>query len=322
MTILSLIDVFVGPLTGVTWTADIGMHVVLTEPADFGATFVEVISGVRKPKRGQIRVQGADPSRSPAMRRRIATVLADEQAPDGRSLVSALRAEFRMRGIDLEPSDVLGAWGLEGWRDADPSRLDNAERRAVALATALSLPSAQLVGIVEPFSDVAQLSREQIRDHLVRASASACVVCTTAVPRDATELGGQVALAREGKLVSLEAPLAEPLSALSGYFMVTAARPRDLLRALVSDPAVFGIQWRGGAADQVLVWSPHGQRLAMAIVRAAFESRCGVRAITPASPSLDLVEAAHAGWAQAVREQAWWLGSRPETRPGLPWRTA
>ena len=322
MTSLTLSDVSEWPLVGLSWTAEVGMHVVLSDSMDFASTFVEVITGLRHTRTGAVRVGGIDPSRSPETRRRIVSVLAHERPLESRSVIESLRLEYSLRKIDLEPSGVLGAWQLDSWAHCDPRGLGTAEHRAVALASALSVPSPpSLLAVVEPFMDHGGLPRDRLRQRLVELSAETCVVCIAAVPRDAAELGGQVFLAERGRLTQIPAPVADPLSALAGYFVVAAARPRELVQALAVDPAVSGLQWAGSSEDQVLVWSPHGTRLARAIVQAAHNSRCGVKSITPASPSYELLEVAYAGWAQAVREQAWWLGSAiPGAPRGGPWR--
>jgi ABC-type sulfate/molybdate transport systems ATPase subunit len=300
------------------------MHVVLSDSEEFASTFMEVIAGLRRPKAGVVRVDEIDPNRSPQTRRRIASVLANERILESRSVIESLRLEYALRQVNLEPTSVLGAWQLESWSSRDPSSLRTVEHRAVALASALSMPSPlALLAVVEPFMDHGGLPRDRLRQRLVEISSETCVVCATAVPRDAVELGGRVYLGERGRLTQVPAPVAEPLSALAGYFVVSAARPRDLVQALAKDPAVSGVQWAGSPEDQVLVWSPHGKELALAIVRAAHSSRCGVKSITPASPSHDLLQVAHAGWAQAVREQAWWLASAtPGAFHGGPWRQA
>ena len=137
MTSLTLSNVSEWPLVGLSWTAEVGMHVVLSDSMDFASTFVEVITGLRHTRSGAVRVGGIDPSRSPETRRRIASVLAHERLLESRSVTESLRLEYSLRRINVEPSGVLGAWQLDSWSHRDPRRLGSAEHRAVALASAL-----------------------------------------------------------------------------------------------------------------------------------------------------------------------------------------
>jgi ABC-type taurine transport system ATPase subunit len=306
-TVVELDGVSEPPLRALQWRAGPGMHVLLAEGRDGAERVVELVSGLRRPRRGHVRVAGTDPARSPTTRRRIASLLVRETLIDAPSVRESLALELALRGAKLDAAAVLDDWGLGRLKTSRVSALEPAECRALGLATALSLPDPILLALVEPFADNAGLSRERIRQRLLALSEKTCVLCVTAVPRDAVELGGSLFLVRSAGLEPVTLPMAEPLASLFGYRVVSCARPRDLVAALAGEPAVAGLEWRDHAGDRVLVWGPDEQRLSLAVVRAARTSNAGLYSIVPARASLELVHAAQNGWARATQERAWWL---------------
>lgn len=296
------------PFSGLDWLAGRGMHVVLTAEDLGGELLVELLSGVRRPRRGRIRVAAADPSRSPGTRRRIASVLGREQLIEARTAQQAVEADLGLRRVHRNAAQVFDDWGLERLKAAKPSNLEPAETRALGLAAALSLPDPVLVALVEPFADNAGLPRERIRERLAALAQTTCVVCTAAVPKDALELGGSLHLIRSGGLEPMSLPMVEPLAGLFGYLVASCERPRDLVEALASEPAVAGLEWRDHAGDRVLLWGPDTEQLALAVVKASRSSGCGLQSLVPARASLELVHAARSGWARALHERAWWTG--------------
>ena len=140
MTSLTLRNVSEWPLVGLTWTAEVGMHVVLSDSTEFVSTFVEVITGLCRPKAGVVRVDAIDPNRSPQTRRRIASVLANERILESRSVIESLRLEYALRQVDFEPTGVLSAWQLESLSSRDPSSLRTAEHRALHSRCVLESP--------------------------------------------------------------------------------------------------------------------------------------------------------------------------------------
>jgi ABC-2 type transport system ATP-binding protein len=295
------------PFSALRWSAGQGMHVVLTDPGG-GELLAELVTGTRRPRRGRVRVAGRDPARSPSTRRSIVSLLAHEQLLEAQSVRMALELEFRIRGVRLDAAAVLEDWGLGRLSSAKPAELEPAERRGIRLAAALGLPDPALVALVEPFADNAALSRERIRQRLLALAKTSCVLCASATPRDAVELGGTAYLTRAGRLDPLAPPITEPLAGLFGYLVVSCDQPRALVGALAAEPDVAGLEWRDHAGDRVLVWGPNAEAVARAVVRGARSGHCGLKSIVVARASLELVRAAQSGWARAVHEQAWWLG--------------
>jgi ABC-2 type transport system ATP-binding protein len=321
-TIVELDGINEPPLSAPQWHLGPGLYVLLAE-VDAGAELlVELVSGLRRPRRGRVRVAGTDPARSAGTRGRIASLLGRETLIDAPSAQKSLELELAVRRVRLDAAAVLGEWGLERFKSSKVSELEPAQCRALALAAALSLPDPVALALVEPLADNAGLSRERIRHRLLALAQTTCVLCTTAVPRDAIELGGSIYLVRSGRVEQVSLPVAQPLADLFGYLEVACERARDLVEALAAQPAVSGLEWRDHAGGRVLVWGPSAEQLALAVVRASRASNAGLRSIVPARASLELVRAAQGGWARAVQERAWWMarGAGPPLGASAPHR--
>ncbi|MBN1606959.1 MAG: hypothetical protein JW940_10025 [Polyangiaceae bacterium] len=306
-TIVELDRVSEPPLAALEWRAGPGMHVLLAEVGAGAELLVELVSGLRRPRRGRVRVADTDPTRSPGTRRRIASLLARETLIDAPTALESLELELAIRGTKLDASAVLGEWGLDRLKTSRVSELEPAQCRALGLAAALSLPDPVVVALVEPFADNSGLPREKILQRLLSLAHKTCVLCATAVPRDAIELGGSISLLRSGGLEQVALPMAEPLAGLFGYLVVACERPRELVEALAGEPAVAGLEWRDHAGGRVLVWGPSAEQLALTVVRTSRAANTGLYSIVPARASLELVHAAQSGWARALQERAWWL---------------
>jgi ABC-type multidrug transport system ATPase subunit len=315
MALVDVVDVAEHPLVAFTYAADAGIHLFLADREAGAATLIELVSGVRRPRRGRVLVSGADPSRSPATRQRIGSVFHEEPAAEHTSVAAALRAEYRLRRVSIDANAVLEEWGLSRLALLPPAALDPGERRAVALVSALSLPEVTILAVAEPLHDIGGIPRGRVADRLREVAATACVFCTTAVPRDAAELGGTVSLLRQGRLAPAPMPFTEPLGALAGYLMIRCERPRDLVHALSENAAVSGVKWDESAGNQVFAWSDRAEPIALAVGQAIAQSRCGLISLSPARPSLDLLQTAQDSWTRAIYAQTAWMASRAVAPP-------
>src|SRR5690606_7241317 len=204
---LELRQVDAPPLRGIDLELAAGLHVVLGADADGSRELVEIVSGVRRPQRGTVRVLGRDPFRTPAVRRRIASLLAEEQLPHAATVEQLVGHALALHAQPA--SDALRALsdvGIEAWRARRPSSLDAHERRTVALAIALAQAPALLVAH-EPLARVAAVERGRVIERLnALAAKDTCVLCTTSSPRDALELADAVWLLEAGRLTRRPSP--------------------------------------------------------------------------------------------------------------------
>lgn len=306
MSELVLSGVWSPPLKNVTRPFPVGLHVVLGAPVDGTSELVEVCAGLRRLRRGQVRLDGQDPSDTPSLRQRIASLLANETGGaarrDVRSWVDELGqrrqfdagAELERFGFDLPLTRPLGS-------------LSVAERQALALALALGQPNPRLVLLHDPLRAAREPANEPVLER-VRELATRCIVLlTTPSIADARRLGGTLHVLERG--VFVRTPSHAWPSALTpgldAWLLVDCDRPRDLLAALAHSPDVEQARYDAGlAARRVQVRGSDLERLAVAVSRAGLAAGAGIRSLRLEVPDLEAVHGASAGLAHAAYRAA------------------
>ncbi|MEB2324228.1 MAG: hypothetical protein OZ921_17070 [Sorangiineae bacterium] len=310
MSVLGFAAVRGALLAGLDASFDAGHEVVLGAPSDGTAELAELAAGISAPARGQVRVAGADPRRDPATRRRIGALLADEPLPLGATVRLAVeRALAPRRGGAPAAEQALAACGLAAWGPRRTDTLSPEERRAVALALALAVPSPALIVLVEPLANLEGVDTNAVRALLdARAEQGACVLSLTASPRDADALGGTLSLLERGRIVR------RPTSALPRELspgspcelLVRSADARKLAALVIADARVNGVAWDElRAPNELRVRGADADALALAVMGAARDSGAALEALALVPPELELVRAATTGLAEAAREAAY-----------------
>ncbi len=308
MSHLSLAKVFAPGLLGATLEMDAGVHVVVGNREDGGAALVALAAGVLRPKRGSVLLDGTDPRKSPELRKRIGLLLAEEPVSSAPSVQAQLALSLSLRGDRASPESVLSAVGLEALAARRPSTLSSRERRAVALALATSLAEPLALALHEPLAHVATRRSNIVESLRAHAARGAVVLCTTASPRDAAELGGTVVLLDRGRFVRRPGlPLAEELAPGSGLTLsLRTSDPRKLAAALAGDEAVSAVELDEHAhPGQLRASGADPERLALAVATAAKRSATPITAIEPVMPSVDDARAATAALWRAAYENAY-----------------
>jgi len=309
---LELTLVSAPPLVGVSQRFEPGTHVVLGTPEDGIAALVALVSGITAPKSGRVRVADQDPRRAPAIRKRIGALLEAEERMPGRSVRDGVDRALRHHGGG-DGAQALAALGIDRWATRPARELSARERRSVALAVALAVPSPALIALHEPLADVPGVERASVLDALgERAAAGAVVLCTTASVRDALELGGSLSVAVRGRLVrQLAISAASELAPRAGTELLVHAEPmRPLIAALAADAATLSVRWSDREAPHQLAVSGAGlEQTATAVLRAARASGVRIRALAPALPGVHEVRAASVAIARAAYDEAYRLAA-------------
>ncbi len=285
-----------------------GLHLVVGAPADGSAELVELLAGVCAPRRGSVRVDGADVYRDPASRRRIGALLAVERLPGGDTVKRVVARVLALRGAaGGSATHVLEACGLAAWSSRRTGTLSPLERRAIALALALSVEDPRLLALFEPLAAGVERARvlASIREHVTRG---ACVVCVTGSARDAAEMSGTVWLLERGTFTRRpQPPLARDLApGIVPDLIVRTSDPRRLGARIAIDAAISGVDWDERVApNELRVRGVDPDAVALAVMRAAHEGDIHIDAITQTLPALELVQAATAGLARGAYDAAY-----------------
>lgn len=297
MTGLSLDRVWTGTLAGVSLELAGGLAVILGDASDGTASLVELCAGVSGPRRGRVRVGSVAPHASPALRRSIASLLADESGAgpgDVRSWAAALAA---LVGSSVER--VLD--GLSFPADRALCRLSNAERRELACALALAHPAPALVVLHDPLAACAPATRPALVDRLAELSRTSPVLVTTPSLADARLLGG-VSYRLDRGLLSEAARSAWPGSSSPGldvWLWVEADAPRKLVAALAEQSDVSELDFDEPRGGRLLLRGSDLERLCTAVARAAVGAGVELRLLRAAAEDLAALRAAATGEAAA-----------------------
>lgn len=126
-------------LTDVSFSVAAGEIFGVLGPNGAGkTTTVEIVSGLRRPDTGRVRVLGLDPhADGAAVRERIGVQLQETRLPDNLKVWEALDlyASFYRRPADW--AALLRTWGLEALRERRIGRLSGGQRQRLFIALAL-----------------------------------------------------------------------------------------------------------------------------------------------------------------------------------------
>ncbi len=313
MTVVVTERLSLAPLREISLELTRGRHALLGSSEETAA-LVDLLTGVRRPQRGTIRVAGRDPHRDPATRRRIGSLLHGEPPLVGRTVRAALTFTLGDRRA-VEPT--LDRLGLGSWADRDAARLSPGELRGVAWAVALATREPILVALWEPFAHTTGVSRTTALDELAALSEHCCVVCATSSVRDALALEGSVTVLSQGQVVSRQLALPGELApGRAPDFAVRTPRARELAAALLRSPDIAGVEWDGRTAPHLLkVRGRDAETAARTIVATARAESVPVESLTAADPSWVVVQTASHAALRAAREQER-RAPAPATSPG------
>ncbi len=315
MSALVLSGVYADDLLGAEISFESGLHVVLGRVSDGTAALVATISGLTRPRRGTVRVGPDDPWRAPAARARIGALLAVEPELSRGPVLAAVAEALALHGAPGPADRVLADAGISRLGKRRGDRLSAVDARAVALTIALEVPEPRLLALHEPLADVGSVDRRWALTRIAeRVQSGTCVVCTTASPRDAAELGGRVTLLDRGRFVRQPgAPLStELVPGLPAELRIRTPHPERLAALVSAARAVTGVRFdQDEHPGELRVRGAEVAPLSLAVIRAAREGGILVEAIEPTLPSLDEARAASVALWRAAYERAY-LAARPQ----------
>jgi ABC-type thiamine transport system ATPase subunit len=310
-----------GALLGADLELSPGRYVVLSHERESLRDLAALLAGREAPRSGRFTLDGVAPAATPATRRKIAALLAEESLPPGRSVQDCMTLALAARGET--PSDhavtLLADAGLAHLAGLSPRTLGQRELRSVALALALAHDSAELVVLHEPLATYvpAAFVLARLDAHTARG---AIAVCTTTSPADATALGGTWLCAELGRV---RATLGATPRLGAGPWQQVLIESRDARRLsqLLHDSAQ-GLATELGASSQSLkVTGPALDVTVQSIIALAREHGLDIQRIEAAVPPVEALLAARAGFArgayEASRASALGMTTTPsDTPPG------
>jgi len=278
---LTFDGVSAGPLLRIDARIGPGLTVISGDSPTALALLIGLMAGVERPRLGQVRLENADPHRSPEERRRTAALLAREALPPAPTVLRAVERVLAARGDGGSASRLLEASGLGSSARRRPSDLDPAEERALALAVALAHPAPRLLALYEPFHAGTAMTSDAIRSEVRRHAAAGVIVVVAALGVAPLRSLAANRLDLHGGFLGAARP---ELGLFRGSvsLRVRTPEPKRLVKALVDDTTLTGVHFDDIAAPgSVLVFGTDLELVAEALTRAAEASGAPIEGIVP-----------------------------------------
>jgi ABC-2 type transport system ATP-binding protein len=294
VTILSFDLVSHDELARVSAAFGSGTHVVLGMERDGTRTLVQLAAGMAEPSTGRVTLDGREPFAHADVRRRIASLCADERLPPARDVHRAFSTALRARGDARSNATLLDSAGLAHFPARRMADLSHREVRALALVLALSHPEPMLLALFEPLALTDILNEDFVLQALARVvSAGAVVLATASRVEDAARLGGAVSTLERGTWLD-SAASRTPLGQIT--LRVHSPDARRLAALLAEAPDVNAVEWAGGR--ELLVKGSDLERVAAQVARSARAEAIRIDALRYDPPSLYALSTARAGLAR------------------------
>jgi ABC-type thiamine transport system ATPase subunit len=297
--------VFQGAALGALRGADLellpGRYVALSSEREPLAELVSVLCGEEPPRRGSVRLDDAAPSSSPALRRKVASLLADEALPPADTVRSSVEKALSARGAPTtDAGKLLEEAGLAQLAQLRPTALGPRETRSVALALALGHESAELFALHEPLATLLPATHvlPRLDEHTSRG---AIVLAATTSPADATLLGGAWLCVELGRVRATPGPA--PRLGVGPWQQVSVETPdaRALAQLLHESPQ--GLSSELGASAQALkITGPALDVTVREVIALARAHGIELTRIEAAVPPVEALMAARAGFARGAYE--------------------
>ncbi len=295
MTELRLTHAFAHGLGPLNAQFSIGLSVVLgASPRDL-SSLCELLAGVRPPRQGHVTLDGEELGDRPSARRRVLSLLADEELLARSSVREALSEACTLRGSRPAVDGWLAEAGVADLGSRSPGNLSPDERRAAVLSLALGTEAAALVTLYEPLLLVPRVSERFLIEGCRRRAEQAVVVVLTTSIEHALRLGGAVFWLERGRI---EGPAEAAPGGLHWFTLsVRGGDAEALAGALAQDPDVGGVGFdRQRNAAELWVRGSDPERLAACIGRHAHTLGIALDTLRPALPTLESVLLSRAGW--------------------------
>lgn len=290
-----------GALRGADLELTPGRYVALSSEREPLADLVTVLSGRESPSRGQVLLDDAAPSASPALRRKVASLLAEEALPPAPTVLSSIEKALRARGAaPAGAAALLEAASLGQLGPQRPETLGARESRSVALSLALAHEGADLFALHEPLATLLPTAfvLSRLDEHTSRG---ATVLAATTSPADATLLGGAWLCVELGRVRATQGPA--PRLGVGPWQQVSVETPDARALAQLLHESPLGLSSELGASAQALkITGPALDVTVREIIALSRAHQIEITRIEAAIPPVEALMAARAGFARGAYE--------------------
>lgn len=159
--------------------------------------------------KGIIRLDGKDLNKTPVRKRQMAMVYQQfinypHLNVQDNVAFPLLRQKINKTEAISQAHEILKLVGLEGFESRMPSELSGGQQQRVALARAI-VKRARILLMDEPLANLDYKLREQLREEfprLLHNNAESVIIYTTTEPSEAMQLGDEMIVMHEGRIVA------------------------------------------------------------------------------------------------------------------------
>lgn len=290
-----------GALRGADLELAPGRYVALSSEREPLADLITILCGREAPSRGELRLDDATPSNAPALRRKVASLLAEEALPPAKTVRNSVEKALRARGgPPADAAKLLEEAGLSALLELRPEALGARETRSVALALALAHNAAELFALHEPLATLlpAAFVLPRLDDHTSRG---ALVLAATTSAADATLLGGAWLCVELGRVRGTSGPA--PRLGVGPWQQVSVETPNARALAQLLHESPHGLVSELGASAQALkVTGPALDVTVREVIALCRAHQIEITRIEAAVPPVEALMAARAGFARGAYE--------------------
>lgn len=278
-----------------------GRYVALSNEREPLSDLTTVLSGAEPPRNGRVLLDGASPAASPELRKKLASLLADETLPPTPTVRQSVAQVLAARGADpSRAASVLEGAELSRFVDVPTAALGARETRSVALALALAHESAELFSLHEPLATLLSpaLVLSRLDQHTARG---ALIVAATTSPADATLLGGAWLCIELGRVRATPGPTPRLGAGPWQQVLVESPDARTLVQLLHDSPQGLSSELSASGQSLKIV----GAALDVTVQEVARLARAHgieITRIEAAVPPVEALMAARAGFARGAYE--------------------
>jgi ABC-type transport system involved in cytochrome c biogenesis ATPase subunit len=292
-----------GALRGADLELVPGRYVALSSEREPLSDLVTVLCGREAPNRGDVRLDDASPAGSPATRRKVASLLAEEALPPAPSVRRSVEKVLGARGgVPSRATALLAEAQLATLAELRLDALGQRETRSVALALALDHSGAELLALHEPLATLlpASFVLPRLDEHTARG---AIVLAATTSPADATLLGGAWLCVELGRVRATQGPA--PRLGVGPWQQVSVETPDARTLAQLLHESQLGLSSELGASAQALkITGPALDLTVREVIALARAHHLTITRIEAAVPPVEALMAARAGFARGAYESS------------------
>ncbi|MBN17697.1 MAG: ABC transporter [Euryarchaeota archaeon] len=214
------------------------------------STLLKIIVGRLMPSQGQIRLFGTDPFKNPAPYHRLGYVSESEKLYDWMTGLDFVTTFARLHGMTRDEAKeralhVLSFVGLSDVANKEIGKYSKGMRQRVKIAHAL-VHDPDLIVLDEPLQGCDPLARTTIMNVIRELGAMGkTILVTSHILSEIERITEQIVILHNGRLLALGNlhAIRELLDHIPHRILLRTENPRDLGRAVLPHPAVYGVRF-------------------------------------------------------------------------------